>query len=96
MSSVGNLTLTKQIAHEMAILLLESPAQDKIYGTPKSLDYMEIYLCGKHNLQACFHYLKGKAQALARLGPEFVRVGSLGAKELLALLCNSEPNARQG
>ena len=35
---------------------------------------------------------KGEAQALARLGSEFIRVGSLGSKELLALLCNNKPN----
>ena len=57
---------------------------------------METYLCGRRDYQACIHYLRGKAQALARLGLELIRVGSLGSKELLALLCNNEPNAGVG
>ena len=33
--------------------------------------------------------LKKEAQALARLGSELIRVGSLGFEKLLALLCNT-------
>ena len=39
---------------------------------------------------------KAEAQALARLGLELIRVGSLGSKELLALLCNNEFNTGVG
>ena len=36
----------------MAIILLESPAWDKVYGTPEAWDYMETYLCGEHDPKA--------------------------------------------
>ena len=77
MSSVGNSNLAKQIACKTAITNLESPARDKAFGTPEARDYNETYLCGEHDLQACVQYLKGKAQALASLGSEFNKAGSL-------------------
>ena len=58
---MGNISLTEQIARKTAIIMLESPAKDKAYGTLKAWDYMETYLCGEHDLQACIHYLLGKA-----------------------------------
>ena len=72
MSSVGSLLLTKQVGHETAIIKSEISVKDKTYGTSEAWDYMETYLCGKQNLQAFFQYLKGKAQALARLGSKFI------------------------
>ena len=66
--------------------MLESPVRDKTYGTPELWDYMEMYLCGKHNFQACVHYLKGEAQALEKLGLQLISVGPLGSKELLTLI----------
>ena len=57
---------------------------------------METYLYGKRDYQACIHYLRGEAQALARLGLEFIKVRLLGSEELLALLCNNEPNTGVG
>ena len=80
--------LAEQLARETAIIILESPARDENYGTPEAWTYMETYLCGERNNQACIFYLKGWAQALARLGTDLIKVGSLGSKELLALLCN--------
>ena len=67
MSSVGNSNLANQIARKTAIFILESPARDKAFGTPEAWEYIETYLCGEHDLQACVCYLKGYAQALARL-----------------------------
>ena len=86
MSSMGNISLTEQIACETAIIMLESPAQDKVYGTPEAWDYMETYFCSEDDLQAWVHYLKCKAQALARLGSEFIKEGLLGSEDFLALL----------
>ena len=73
----------------MAITMLESPVRNKTYGSPKAWDYMEKYLCGNHDFKACIYYLKGEAQALARLGTELIRVASLGSIEFLALLFNN-------
>ena len=73
--------------------MLESPVRDETLGNPEAWDYMETYLCGEKDYQACIHYLRGKAQAQAILGLELIRVGSLRSEELLALLCNNKPNA---
>ena len=72
MSSVKNSNLDKQIACETAMLMLESPARDRAFGTSEAWEYIETYLCGEHDLQACVYYLKGKDQDLAKLGSEFI------------------------
>ena len=91
MSSVGKLTLNEQVACETTIIVLESPIRDKTYVTPEAWDNMETYLCGKNEFQVCIYYLKGEAQALAKLWTELIRVVSLKSQELLALPCkNSE------
>ena len=87
MSSYG---LAEQVACETALIMLESPHRDKTFVNLEAWEYMETYLCGEGDYQACIHYLKGEAQALARLGLELIRVGSLGSKEHLALLCNTK------
>ena len=94
MSSSG---LAEQVACETALIMLESPHRDETFGNPEAWEYMETYLCGERDYQACIHYLRGEAQALARLSLELIRVGSLGSEELLALLCNNHllPNVRK-
>ena len=47
--------------------MLESPVRDKASDTPEAWDFIEASLCGDYDLQACVHYLKEEAQALARL-----------------------------
>ena len=89
MSLVSSSIVAEQVAHETALIILESPERDEIYGNLEAWEHMETYLCGKRDYQACIHYLRGEAQALARLGLELTRVGSLGSEELLALLCNT-------
>ena len=76
--------------------MLESPVRYKIFGDLEAWDYIETYLCGERDYQACIHYLKGEAQALDRLGLELIILGTLRSEELLALLCNNEPNAGIG
>ena len=93
MSSTG---LAEQVACETALIMLESPHRDETFGNLEAWEYMETYLCGKRDYQACIHYLRVDSQALARLGLELIRVGLLGSKELLSLLCNNEPNAGVG
>ena len=44
MSSVGTLSLTEQVAHETAIIKLDSPLRDKEYGTPEEMKYIETHL----------------------------------------------------
>ena len=86
MSSSG---LAEQVAYKTALIVLESPCRDKTFGNLEAWEYMETYLCGERDYQACIHYLRGEAQALARLSLELIRAGSLGSKEFLALLCNN-------
>ena len=88
MSSRSSSGLAEQVACETALIMMESPHKDKTFGNLEAWEYMETYLCGERDYQACIYYLRGEAQALARLGLELIRVGSLGSKELLALLCN--------
>ena len=96
MSLISHSELAEQVARETALIMLESPHKDESFGNLDAWEYMETYLCGEKDYQACVHYLRGEAQALARLGLELIRVGSLGSEELLALLCNNEPNAGVG
>ena len=88
MSSMSSFGFAEQVAREMALIMLESPERDETFGNLEAWEYMEIYLCGKRDYQACIHCLRGEAQALARLSSELIWVESLGSKELLALLCN--------
>ena len=96
MSLVSSSVLAEQVASETALIMLESPERDETFGNLEAWEYMETYLCGKRDYQACIHYLRGEAQALVRLGLELIRVRLLGSKELLALLCNNVPNAGVG
>ena len=96
MSLLSHSKLAEQVARETALIMLESPHRDESFGNLDAWEYMETYLCGEKDYQACVHYLRGEAQALAILGLELIRVGSLGSEELLALLCNNEPNAGVG
>ena len=80
MSLLSHSKLAEQVARETALIMLESPHRDESFGNLDAWEYMETYLCGKKDYQACVHYLRGEAQALARLGSELVRVGSLGLK----------------
>ena len=91
MSSMSSSGLAEQVACEMALIMLGSPHRDKTFGNPEAWEYMETYLCGEKDYQACIHYLKGEAQALARLGSELIRVGSLGSEELLAYFATMSP-----
>ena len=50
MSSVGSLSLTEQVAHKIAIIMLESPVRDEAYNTAEAQDYNKTYLCGEHDL----------------------------------------------
>ena len=95
MSSMSSSMLVERGARETALIMLESPVRDETFGNLEAWEYMETYLCGERDYQACIHYLKGEAQALDRLGLELVRVGSLRSEELLALLFNNEPNTRE-
>ena len=88
MSSMSSSMLAEQVACKMALIMLESPVRDKTFGNLEAWEYMETCLCGERDYQACINYLRGEVQALDRLGLELIRVGSLGSKELLALLCN--------
>ena len=90
MSSMSSSKLAEKVACETALIMLESPVRDKTFGNLEAWKYMETYLCCERDYQACIHYLRGEAQALARLGLELIRVGSLGSGELLALLCNKD------
>ena len=89
MSLISRSELAEQVARETALIMLESPRRDESFGNPEAWEYMETYLCGEKDYQACVYYLRGEAQALARLGSGLIRVGSLGSEELLALLCNN-------
>ena len=64
MSSSG---LAEQVACETALIMLESPHRDETFGNLEAWEYMETYLCGERDYQACIHYLRGESQALARL-----------------------------
>ena len=86
MSSMISSVLAEQVACKTALIMLESPVRDKLFGNMEAWDYMETYLWGERDHQACIHYLKGEAHTLARLGLELIRVESLGSEELLALL----------
>ena len=66
--------LAEQLACETALIMLESPERDEIFGNLEAWGYMDAYLCGERDYQVCIHYLKGETQALARLGLELIRV----------------------
>ena len=91
MSLVSSSVLAEQVACETALIMLESLERDETFGNLEAWEYMEMYLCGERDYQACIHCIRGEAQALARLGLELIRAGSLGSEELLTLLCNNEP-----
>ena len=86
MSLMSSSVLAEQVARETALIMLGSPERDETFGNLEAWEYMETYLFSERDYQACIHYLKGEAQALARLGLKLIRVDSLGSKELLALL----------
>ena len=96
MSSVCSSVLSEQVACETALIMLESSERDETFGNLEAWEFMATNLCGKRDYQSLHLLLRGEAQALARLGLKLIRVGSLGPKELLALLCNNEPNAGVG
>ena len=79
MSLMSSSVLAEQVACETAIVMLESPGRSKTFENLEAWDYMELYLCGERDYQACIHYLKGEAQALARLGLELIGVESKGS-----------------
>ena len=89
MSLMSSSVLAEQVACKIALIMLESPVRDETFGNLEAWEYMETYLCGERDYQACIHYLRGEAQVLSRLGLELIRVRSLGSEELLALLCNT-------
>ena len=80
MSLINSFGLAEQVACETALIMLESPYKDNTFGSLEAWEYMETYQCSERDYQACIHYLKGEAQALARLGLELIRVGSMDPK----------------
>ena len=87
MSFLVNVALAEQVTCETAIIMLDSLARDKTYGSQEAVMYMETYMCRERDFQACILYLKRKIQVLVGHGTELIKVGSFGCKELLALLC---------
>ena len=55
MSLVSSSVLAEQVACETALAMLEGPERDKTFGNLEAWKYMETYLCGKKNYQACIH-----------------------------------------
>ena len=61
----------------------------------QKLENIRKHICVENAIVKLAFTLKGEEQALARIGTELIKVGYLGSKELLALLCNSKPTKRQ-
>ena len=73
--------------------MLSLEERDPAFGNKAAWDFIATEFIGKIDCKAIFHYLKGETSHLVCLGTECIRIGSNGAKELLSLLCNIEPNA---
>ena len=73
--------------------MLSIEERDPAFGNEAAWDYIATELIGENDRKAVLHYLKGETRPLVRLGTESIRIGSNGAKELLSLLRNIEPNA---
>ena len=78
----------------MAILMLSLEERDSAFSNKAAWDFIARELIGENDLKAVLHYLKGETRPLVRLGIESIQIGSNGAKELLLLLRNLEPNTR--
>ena len=76
----------------MAILMLSLDERDPAFGNEAAWDFIATELIGEKNRKAFLHCLKGETRPLVRLGTESIQIGSNGAKELLSLLFNIEPN----
>ena len=76
----------------MAILMLSLEERDPAFGIKAAWDFIATELIGENDCKAVLHYLKGETRPLVCLGTESIQIGSNGAKELLSLICDIEPN----
>ena len=72
--------------------MLSLDERDPTFGYEAAWNNIATELIGEDNRKAVLHYLKGKIRPLVQLGTESIQIGSNGAKELLFLLHNIEPN----
>ena len=72
---------------ETNITMLNKSEGDLAYGDKASWHIVKMVLAGGNERKACFHFLKGEAAHLARLGFESIKFRSEGSRELRLLLC---------
>ena len=69
-------------------MMLRKPGCYMAFGDETSLHFIETVLTSKNDRNACRHFLKSEAAALAKLGAECIKFRSERSRELWVLLYN--------